>query len=137
MIFFLISFLTALLIPRGQALSQEGEDTYSISLVQTAEIDQEKNREVREIDKNRKALIENYTVKKGDHLWQLFRKRGLLEKKNLYELIDVLKRLNPSLQSLDLIYPGQRIVIPLTLTPVGGLPILAPKPPSSPFPLKP
>jgi len=127
-IFFVISLLMALLLPLEQALSAEGEDTYSISLAQTAEIDQEKNREVREIDKNRKALIETYTVKKGDHLWHLFRKRGILEKKNLYELIDVLKRLNPSLQNLDLIYPGQRIVIPLTLTPVGGLPILAPKP---------
>lgn len=127
-IFFLISLLAALLIPRGQALSEEGEDTYSISLVQTAELDQEKNREVRQIDQNRKALIETYTVKKGDHLWQLFRERRMLEKRNLYELISVLKRLNPSLQNLDLIHPGQRIVIPLTLTPVGGVPILAPKP---------
>lgn len=136
LIFFLISLLTALLIPAGQVLSEEGEDTYSISLVQTAEIDQEKNREVREIDNNRKALVETYTVKKGDHLWQLFRKRGILEKRNLHELIDVLKRLNPSLQNLDLIHPGQRIAIPLTLTPLGGLPVLAPKSPVVTLPVE-
>ncbi len=131
-----ISVLMSLIIQGGQVFSEEGEETYSISLVQTAELDQDKNTEVREIGKNRKALIENYSVKKGDHLWQLFRERGMLEKRNLWELIDVLKRLNPSLQNLDLIHPGQRIVIPLTLTPVGGMPILASRPSVVTLPLE-
>jgi LysM repeat protein len=115
MICFAITPLILILSVSGQASSQGSEETYSISLVQTAEVDKEKNKEVREVD-NRKVLAENYTVKKGDHLWQLFRERGMLQKRDLPELIEVLKRLNPSLTNLDLIYPGQRVVIPLTLT---------------------
>jgi hypothetical protein len=116
--------LMAVVFVFSPASSQGSEETYSISLVQTAEVDKEKNKEVREVD-NRKVLAENYTVRKGDHLWQLFRERGMLQKRELPELIEVLKRLNPSLTNLDLIYPGQSVVIPLTLTPVKGLPVFA------------
>jgi LysM repeat protein len=135
MICFAITPLILILSVSGQASSQGSEETYSISLVQTAEVDKEKNKEVREVD-NRKVLAENYTVKKGDHLWQLFRERGMLQKRDLPELIEVLKRLNPSLTNLDLIYPGQRVVIPLTLTPVKGLPVFAQAAPETAVPLE-
>ena len=115
---------TVILLLSVQALSQESEESYSISLVQETEVDKKKNREVREVD-NRKVLTENYKVAKGDHLWQLFRERGMLGKRDLPELMTILRRLNPSLTNLDLIYPGQRIVIPITLTPVKGFPTLA------------
>ncbi|MCJ7596523.1 MAG: LysM peptidoglycan-binding domain-containing protein, partial [Desulfobacterales bacterium] len=116
---FLMSALVLLLLPLHGALSQDkAEETYSISLVQTAEV--EKDKQIREID-DKKVLTEAYTVKRGDHLWQLFRDRGLLNKQNLPELLAVLKRLNKSLTNLDLIYPGERIVIPLTISPVAGL----------------
>jgi hypothetical protein len=127
--------LLVILFAFGQAFSQEGEETYSISLVQTAEVDKHQNKEVREVD-NRKVLAENYTVKKGDHIWQLFRERKMLQKKDLPELIAVLKRLNPSLTNLDLLYPGQRVVIPLTLTPLKGLPVLAHAAPETTLPLE-
>jgi LysM repeat protein len=127
--------LMAVVFVFNPASSQGSEETYSISLVQTAEVDKEKNKEVREVD-NRKVLAENYTVKKGDHLWQLFRERGMLQNRELPELIEVLKRLNPSLTNLDLIYPGQRVVIPLTLTPVKGLPVFARAAPETAVPLE-
>jgi hypothetical protein len=95
---------------------QKDEETYSISLVQTAEVD----KEIRRLGE-KKVLIEPYVVKKGDHIWQIFRERGLLEKRNLSELLAVLQRLNLSLTNLDLIYPGDKIVIPLTISPVPGL----------------
>jgi LysM repeat protein len=135
MISYAITSLMVILFVFGQASSQVSEETYSISLVQTAEVDKEKNKEVREVD-NRKVLAENYTVKKGDHLWQLFRERGMLGKRELPELIAVLQRLNPALTNLDLIYPGQRVVIPLTLTPVKGLPVLAQAAPETALPLE-
>ncbi len=135
MIRFVIASFFFLVLLRGQVFSQGTEETYSISLVQTAEVEKEKNREVREVD-NRKVLAENYTVKKGDHLWQLFRERGMLEKRDLPELIAVLRRLNPSLTNLDLIYPGQSVVIPLTLTPLKGLPVLARAVPETALPLE-
>jgi LysM repeat protein len=134
MITYAVTPLMAILFVFGQASSQASEDTYSISLVQTAEVEKGKNKEVREVD-NRKVLAENYTVKKGDHLWQLFRERNMLQKRDLPELIAVLKRLNPSLANLDLIYPGQSVVIPLTFTPVKGLPVLAQAAPETTLPL--
>jgi hypothetical protein len=123
----LIFCVTALFISAGSLFAaQPDEETYSISLVQTAEV----NKEIRRLDNN-KVLIEPYVVKKGDHIWQLFRERGLLEKSNLPELLTVLKRLNVSLTNLDLIYPGDKIVIPLTISPVPGLGREGPATPAS------
>jgi hypothetical protein len=127
-------FLVALplfLLALDKAFSQEGgEETYSISLVQTAESD----KEIHEVE-GRKVLTEPYTVKKGDHVWQLLRERGLLEKRELPELLDVLKRLNSSFTNLDLIHPGEHLVIPLTLSPVKGLAGVAAKKPATPISL--
>lgn len=110
------------------------EETYSISLTQTAEPEPEAEQAVRVAEKKesfslegKKVVTETYTIKKGDHLWQLLRERGLLEKKNLPELLAALKKLNASFANLDLIYPGEKIVIPLTITPVEGLPLVAMK----------
>jgi len=56
-------------------------------------------------------------------VWQLFRERGLLEKRNLPELLSVLKKMNKTLDNLDLIHPGQKLVIPLKIAPVSGTPV--------------
>jgi LysM repeat protein len=125
----MLLWLTALfLAPSPLLAEQKEEETYSISLVQTAEVD----KEIRLLDEQ-KVLTENYVVRKGDHIWQLFRERGLLEKRNLPVLLAVLKRLNTSLTNLDLIYPGDKIVIPLTISPVPGL---GRKGPVTPIPLE-
>ena len=119
------------LLSQDRAFSQEAEEeTYSISLVQTAESD----KEIHEVE-GRKVLTESYTVKKGDHVWQLLRERGLLEKRELPELLEVLKRLNTSFTNLDLIHPGDHLVIPLTLSPVKGLAGVASKKPATPISL--
>jgi hypothetical protein len=129
--FVLLVAVLLFLLPLDQALSQEGgEETYSISLVQTAESD----KEIHEVE-GRKVLTETYTVEKGDHVWQLLRERGLLEKRELPELLAVLKRLNSSFTNLDLIHPGERLVIPLTLCPVKGLAGVAEKKPATPISL--
>ena len=104
----------------GLSQAQEEEKTYSISLVQTAE--KREGMELREVD-DKKILTQEYTVQKGDHVWQLFRERGLLLKRNLPELLSVLKKMNKSLDNLDLIHPGQKIIIPLKIVPVGGAPV--------------
>jgi len=101
----------------------EGEETYTISLTQTAEIDKEK--EIVEFE-DKKVLTERYAVKEGDHLWQLLRERDLLKKKELPDIITILKHLNSNLENLDLIHPGQTIVIPLIISPAKGMPV-APK----------
>ena len=102
----------------GEASAQDKdtEDTYSISLVQTAEVDADK--EIHEID-NKRILTERYTVKKGDYLWKILRKKGLMKKRKLQETLSLLKKLNPSLTNLNLIHPGEKIVIPLIISPIG------------------
>jgi hypothetical protein len=129
--FLLLGAVFVFVLPADRAFSQEGEEeTYSISLVQTAESD----KEIQEVE-GRKVLTETYTIKNGDHVWQLLRQRGLLEKHDLPELLAVLKRLNSSYANLDLIYPGDRIVLPLTLSPVKGLAGSASKKPAIPVSL--
>jgi LysM repeat protein len=99
----------------AQESQQEEEETYSISLVQTAEVDGN----IHEVD-GRKVYTDSYTVKKGDHIWNILRNKGLLKKRNLMEILEVLKRLNTSLTDLDLIYPDETIIIPLEISPAEG-----------------
>lgn len=111
----------------GHALGEEAEKNYSISLVKTAELD----KDVREIG-DKKILTEDYTVKRGEHLWQVLREKGLLEPKAaaMEELLRVLKQLNPSLHDLNLVHPGQHVIIPLKIVPIQ--PTAGPKPSAAP-----
>ncbi|MGM0383628.1 MAG: LysM peptidoglycan-binding domain-containing protein [Thermodesulfobacteriota bacterium] len=87
------------------------KDTCSISLVQQAKIKKMEGKEV---------ISETYQVKDGDHIWELLRQRGLLERPDLDDLIALLKSMNKSLANLDIIHPGQTILIPLNITPIRG-----------------
>ena len=107
--------LVLILLWLKPSLSQEKEKTYSISLVKTAEVEQE----VYEVD-DKKVLTQTFTVQKGDWIWKILRKEGLLKRGNLAELISVLKKLNKSLHNLDLILPGEKIIIPLKIVPLEG-----------------
>jgi hypothetical protein len=121
---FLLLSLLVFIPPFNISLAQEKgeEETYSISLVQTAEV----GKEIIEVE-DKKVLTETYKVEKGDWIWQLFRERGLLQKHNLSELLSMLKTLNKELADLDVIHPNQEIVIPLVISPVGASPKLAKK----------
>lgn len=135
-----------LLVPIGSgpasAETEPGpeEDTYSITLTKTAEPEPEDasepetgealepeageevqgEREILEVS-GRRVLTETHTVEKGEWIWQIFRERNLLEKRNLAELLAILKKLNPSLTDLDRVHPGQRILVPLTLAPAADI----------------
>jgi len=101
------------------AQEKKEEETYSISLTKTAEAD----KDIVEVE-DKKVLTETYEIQKGDHIWQLFRERGLLEKRNLTELLSTLKKLNTSLSDLDLIHPGEKLIIPLQIAPGKGIAIV-------------
>ena len=107
--------LVLILLWLKPSLSQEKEKTYSISLVKTAEVE----KEVYKVD-DKKVLTQTFTVQKGDWIWKILRKEGLLKRGNLAELISVLKKLNKSLHNLDLILPGEKIIIPLKIVPLEG-----------------
>ena len=60
---------------------------------------------------------EEYTVKEGDYLIKILKERGLLKDQNLADLLSLLRQLNSSLKSLDMIRPGEKIVILVKVVP--------------------
>ena len=113
-IMILVPLIILIMCSPCPAQESEDEETYSISLVQTAEVD----REIHEVE-GKKVLTESYTIKEGDYIWRLLRERGLTEKRNLMEILSVLKKLNSDLSDLDLVHPGEKIIIPLVISPIG------------------
>ncbi len=81
----------------------------------------EVKKEILDLD-DKKILTEHYTIRHGDHLWQILRERDLLDRKDFPELFNMLKRLNPSIQNLSEIEPGYILVIPLSIGPNDGRP---------------
>ncbi|MEA2040549.1 MAG: LysM peptidoglycan-binding domain-containing protein [Thermodesulfobacteriota bacterium] len=98
-----------------QAQAKHKEKTYSISLVKTAEI----QKDLRQVG-DTKVLTQVYTVKTGDHVSKIFRKKGLAKHHSLRKLLSLFKQLNPSLSNIDLIHPGEKIIIPLKVVPFTG-----------------
>jgi hypothetical protein len=98
----------------GPASAQvEEEQTYDITLTKTAEVD----KDIYEVDE-KKVLTETFTIQKGDWIWKVLRERGLLKRRNFAELLAVLKKLNTSLENLDLVHPGDKVIIPLKIAPL-------------------
>lgn len=109
------AFCTLLVLHLFLATShaREEEKTYAISLEKTAEIEED----IRDIE-GRKVLTKTVTVQKGQWVWKILRERGLLKKDNMSQVISILKKLNKSLENIDLIHPGEKIVIPLKISPI-------------------
>ena len=110
-----LAFFLMCVQPLAAQEEQEKEKTYSISLVKTAEVE----KEIYEVD-DKKVLTRTLTVQKGDWIWKILRKEGLLKSDNLAELLSVLKKLNKSFENLDRIMPGEKIIIPLKIAPIEG-----------------
>jgi LysM repeat protein len=58
-------------------------------------------------------LCDPYTVKRGDYVWQLLRRRGCIVNRDLANFTAILKRLNPHIKNVNKIYPGQEVLVPL------------------------
>ncbi len=108
-------FLTPLFVSTP-SLPREQEKDYTISLVKTAHV---KKEDIYEVDE-KKVMAQEYTIQKRDYLWKIFRKKGLLRRNDTSELLSVLKKLNKSLRNLDLVHPGQKVLIPLKIVPIKG-----------------
>ena len=94
----------------GTPVSSKVEDSYSIDLVKTAE----PVGNVWDLD-GRRVSGEIYTFRKGDYIYKILRDRGFSEGRGMAETLEVLKELNPSLSDLDLVHPGQKLLIPLKI----------------------
>ncbi len=109
-IFIFFFFFSSLCTSQGLG---KDKDTFSISLVRKATVKETKDRRI---------VYERYRVKKGDYIWKLLRRRGLLDKGDSGELISLIKGMNPKLRNLDIIHPGQNIMIPIDIVPLKGHP---------------
>jgi len=60
---------------------------------------------------------QEYVVKEGDWLAKILREKGLMNEANLPELLSLLRKLNSSLRDLDMIQPGEKIIILVKVVP--------------------
>jgi LysM domain len=111
----IIIFFSLLAFPPARAA--EGEQTYDISLTKTSGL---KEGEIHKVG-GKKVLASPYVVAEGEHLWQIMRKKRLLKMGKVGEILSVLKELNPALRNLDLLHPGDRLLIPLKIVPISGM----------------
>ena len=65
-------------------------------------------------------VCDRYTVKKDDHIWEILRRKGRLSEEDFPKFVKILKDMNPHIKDVDMIYPGQNIVIPLKEMPARG-----------------
>ncbi len=66
-------------------------------------------------DQGRDVLCDSYVVKKDDYVTKLFKQRGEIAYRDFPMFLEIFKRLNPSVKDIDLIFPNQRILVPLRL----------------------
>jgi LysM repeat protein len=95
MVAFFILFLS------GALCAEEG--SVSMSLIKTAEGPAGKPR----------VKTQVHVVKKGEHLWKILRKRGLLDSPRGRELVEITMELNKDKRDLNLLRAGDRILIPV------------------------
>lgn len=73
-------------------------------------------------DRGWDILCDPYVVKKDDWIYKLFREKGEIANQDFPKFLRLFKRLNPHIDDIDKIRPGQHIVIPLKKVSRGALP---------------
>ena len=65
---------------------------------------------------DRDIVCDSYIVQKGDHVWELLRRKGIIAEKDFSQFVSILENLNPHVKDVDKIYPRQELLIPLKQT---------------------
>lgn len=73
-------------------------------------------------DKGSDVLCDPYVVRRNDWVIKLFKQKGEIAHEDFPEFLNIFRRINPHIQDVDRIRPGQRILIPLRKMPLGTLP---------------
>ncbi|MCP3901480.1 MAG: hypothetical protein GY707_17375, partial [Desulfobacteraceae bacterium] len=63
--------------------------------------------------KGEKILCEPYIVQKDDWLYKIFRRKGVISTDNFALFIDIFSNINSNVSNIDVIEPGESILIPL------------------------
>jgi len=72
-------------------------------------------------DRGEDVLCDPYVVQPNDWVFKVFRQKGEIAQRDFGEFLALFKRLNPQVQDINLIRPGQRIMIPLRKLARGSL----------------
>lgn len=94
-----IACVFSILSLSGALWAEEG--TVSMSLVKTAE------------GPKPRGKTQVHVVKKGEHLWKILRKKGMLDGPRSRELVEATLELNRGNRDLNLLRPGDRILLPI------------------------
>ena len=70
----------------------------------------------------REILCDPYIVQKDDYVLKIFRERGEISHGDFPEFLAIFKSVNPQVQNIDKILPGQHIFIPLKKLDPAGVP---------------
>ncbi|MBN2284196.1 MAG: LysM peptidoglycan-binding domain-containing protein [Deltaproteobacteria bacterium] len=68
--------------------------------------------------KKSEQSFETYVVKRGDRLIRIIEERFDLSAGDTMEVLKEVKRLNPQIMNINLIYPGEKILLPRELPPI-------------------
>lgn len=74
-----------------------------------------------EKDRGRDVLCDPYVVRENDYVIKILKQRGEIAHRDFPRFLEIFRRINPNVRDLDLIYPGQRILIPLRILEPGTL----------------
>ncbi|MDZ7699087.1 MAG: LysM domain-containing protein [Deltaproteobacteria bacterium] len=99
-------------VPKMKEPAQSGEED------QAGEEDQEND--VDALLEERGFATQEYVVKEGDWLTKILREQGLMKNYDTDELLKILRQLNNSLKNINLIRPGEKIVILVKVMPKKG-----------------
>jgi hypothetical protein len=72
-------------------------------------------------DQGQDVLCDPYIVKENDYVLKVFREKGEIATTDLSWFLEMFKRLNPDVLDINLIYPNQRILVPLKIIEPGAL----------------
>ncbi len=72
-------------------------------------------------DRGQDVLCDPYIVKENDSVLKVFREKGEIASKDLSWFLEMFKRLNPEIKDINLIFPNQRILVPLKVIAPGTL----------------
>lgn len=73
-------------------------------------------------DHGRDLLCEPYVVQKNDWIIKVFERKGEIAYRDFTEFLETFRRVNPHIRDVNLIRPGQHILIPLRRIDVESLP---------------
>jgi hypothetical protein len=73
-------------------------------------------------DRGWDILCEPYVVQRGDWVLKIFRQKGEIANQDFRDFLGIFQRLNPHVQDIDMVRPGQSIDIPLRKLEHGALP---------------